>query len=343
MAVTTLRELLRGQDNDYDAEVAAVEARTGTSWRERVDLAAAPAGSLSVVIPAHDNAYSVLTVLDALASSTWPSSCQVIVVDDGSADGTAQLARGHDLRPRVVALPGRLGAPVARNVGTAVADGDTVVYLDADMVLPPHVLTEFAVRASQRLVLVGFRHNVDFAAGPAGRALLPPSGPDIEQDHRVAWHAGPGTLIYSGMRLDRTVEGRPLDDTQDLRLLGRGAWYHDWDLPRMVVTALVCAPRAAVMRVGGFEPAFGDGWGAEDTHLGAKLIASGLKVAPVRPAVGFHIDPPDAAAAWRRKLAVWPRNVALYWRLLDEPAPNGGRAGFVQHTNAVLRGCEVLG
>jgi GT2 family glycosyltransferase len=343
VAVTTLRERLRAQGNDYDAEVGEVEARIGSPWRERVGPQARAAASVSVVIPAHNNAYSIRAVLDAIASSTLSGNCEVIVVDDGSADATARLARDHGLRPRVVVLPGRHGAPVARNVGTAVAGGKTVVYLDADMVVAPHVLTEFAARASQRLVLVGFRHNIDFVAGPEGCAVVPFGEPDIEQDHRVRWRAGPGTLIYSGMRLDRVVEGRPLDETRDLRLLGHGAWYHDWDLPRMVVTALVCAPRAAVLGVGGFEPAFGDGWGAEDTHLGAKLIATGLKVAPVRPAVGFHIDPPDAGAMWRRKLAVWPGNVALYWRLLDEPVPDGGAARFVRETGMLLRACEVSG
>ncbi|WP_026189937.1 glycosyltransferase family 2 protein, partial [Salinispora mooreana] len=77
--------------------------------------------------------------------------------------------------------------------------------------------------------------------------------------------------------------GRPLDDTDEFRELGYGHRYHDWDLPRIVVTALVTVPYEAVMQVGGFEPSFAAGWGCDDTYLGARLIAAGYKVAPVRP------------------------------------------------------------
>ncbi len=358
---TTLQAVLRERDNDYDAAVGRVERRLGVRWHQRA-AGTAPTPrplSLSVVIPASNAAYSILRVLDALASSarsltTSPSAAsaaspkpfefETIVVDDGSADATARLARGHPLRPTVLVLPTRRSAPVARNLGTAVAGGATILYLDADMVLPAHVVGDVATRASDELLVIGFRHNIPYIHdGAPTRPLLPPGEPDLEQDHRVRWRAGPGRLWYSGLTLDRPVEGRPLDATGDLRGLGHGARYYDWDLPRMVVTALLAVPRAAVVEVGGFAPGFADGWGVEDTHLGAKLIAAGLKVVPLRPAVGFHIDPPDADAAWRQKLAVWARNLRLYRRLLGQPPPSAAAsARFARHTGQLLRDCKVL-
>ncbi|MGH8901678.1 MAG: glycosyltransferase family 2 protein [Egibacteraceae bacterium] len=341
--MSTLEAQLRYQDNDYDPLTRIYERRTGRSWAARSDPAVSCPHPLSIVIPAHNAAYSIVAVLDALLRSELAQPFETVVVDDGSSDGTAGLARDHPLRPTVVALRTRHGAPVARNVGTAVASGATVLYLDADMVLPPHVVAEFAARAADGLVVIGFRHNVPFATDSDNRPCLPEGEPELEHDHRVRWRAGPGHMLYSGIQLDHLVEGRPLDATDDLRRLGHGAWYHDWDLPRMVVTAMVSMPRSAVIEVGGFEPEFSAGWGVEDTHLGAKLIAAGLKVAPLRQAVGFHLDPPDAAQLWQHKLAVWPRNIDLYRRLLDQPPPTDARAWFVRHTDSLLRAGEVEG
>jgi GT2 family glycosyltransferase len=343
MAMSTLEARLRCEDNDYDPLTRIYERHTGRPWAARSDPAAPCRHPVSIVIPAHNVAYSIVAVLDALGRSEMVQLFETVVVDDGSSDGTGRLARDHPLRPTVVALPIRHGAPVARNVGTAVASGTTVLYLDADMVLPSHVVTEFAARAAEGLVVIGFRHNVPFAVDSDNMPCLPGGEPELERDHRVRWRAGPGRMLYSGLELDHQVEGRPLDATNDLRRLGHGARYYDWDLPRMVVTAMVSMPRSAVIEVGGFEPGFSAGWGVEDTHLGAKLIAAGLKVAPLRQAVGFHIDPPNAAELWQHKLAVWPRNIDLYRRLLDQRSPADRRAWFVRHTDALLRAREVLG
>ncbi|MGH8899789.1 MAG: glycosyltransferase family 2 protein [Egibacteraceae bacterium] len=341
--MSTLQAQLRCQDNDYDPLTRTYERRTGRLWAARSNPTAPCPNPVSIVIPAHNAASSIVAVLDALLRSDTAQPFETVVVDDGSSDGTGHLARDHPLHPTVIALPTRHGAPVARNVGTAVASGTTVVYLDADMVLPPHVVAEFAARAADGLVLIGFRHNVPFAVDNDNSPCLPGGEPELERDHRVCWRAGPGRMLYSGIELERTVEGRPLDATDDLRRLGHGAWYYDWDLPRMVVTAMVSMPRSAMIEVGGFEPEFSAGWGVEDTHLGAKLIATGLKVAPLRQAVGFHIDPLNAAELWQHKLAVWPRNIDLYRRLLDQPPPTDARAWFVRHTDSLLCASQVEG
>jgi hypothetical protein len=131
-------------------------------------------------------------------------------------------------------------------------------------------------------------------------------------------------LFYTGLTLDKPLDARPLDHTDEFRLLGHARRYHDWDLPRMVVTALIAVPRRRVINVGGFDPDFAAGWGCDDTYLGALLIAAGAKVVPLRQARGWHIDPPDAEQAWQAKYATAAANVARYWKLLNQlmPGPN---------------------
>ncbi|MGH3718016.1 MAG: glycosyltransferase family 2 protein [Pseudonocardiaceae bacterium] len=319
----TLRDELRARDNDYDSIIRCYESRVGGAWKHPAPRVAT-AHSLSVVIPAHNVGHAIKRVLDALHRSVVAGPVEVIVVDDASTDGFAGLAREHPLRPTVLSLPERLGSGAARNIGTLVAGGDLILYLDGDMVVPKDVLREHAARGDDGWVTLGFRHNLG-VSDPRILTLdtATPVAPDLEEDHRVRWRARAGRHPHTGLILDVPMEGRPLDHTDDLRQLGHGARYYDWDLPRMVVTAMMSVPRAAVLDVGGFHSGFATTWGAEDTYLGATLIAVGLKVAPVRTAVGFHLDPPDAIDQWRRKAATWQRNIDLYWRLLDEPAPRG--------------------
>ncbi len=61
----------------------------------------------------------------------------MVVVDDGSADATAELARAHG--SRVVTLPG-LGPAAARNAGAQAASGNILVFIDADCVPEPGCL-----------------------------------------------------------------------------------------------------------------------------------------------------------------------------------------------------------
>jgi hypothetical protein len=338
----TLRETLRHRTNAYDPVLHAFEQRTGHGWHQPTPPHLAR-GTLSVVVPACNMAYSLPAVLDAIAAQQTAAAFEVIVVDDGSADGTSDMARQHPLRPAVIRIPQCRGAATARNVGVAVAEGETILFADADMALPPHALADVAARACDRIVLVGFRHNVAYRSDGTGRALLPAGPADLQADHRVRWRVPAGQrLIYSGITLDKPVDGRPLHATDNLRRLGFARTYYDWDLPRMVVTALMAAPRDAVQEAGGFHPRFGEiGWGSEDTYLGAALIGLGLMVAPLRQLVSYHINPPDEAGSWAAKLATWPATVAFYRQLLEQPPPHSKARDFQRQAAVILRECEV--
>jgi cellulose synthase/poly-beta-1,6-N-acetylglucosamine synthase-like glycosyltransferase len=90
--------------------------------------------SYSVVIPARDAASTLPGVLEALAAQE-PAPAEVIVVDDGSRDGTAAVAeRGG---AEVLSTGGGRFAGGSRNLGWERARGDVVVFLDADVVPAP--------------------------------------------------------------------------------------------------------------------------------------------------------------------------------------------------------------
>lgn len=340
----TLNEVLAATANDHRHITTTFTRRTGLGWHAPTSPQLGADARLSVVIPACDTAHSLPAVLDALARQYTAATIEVIAVDDASTDATAGLLAAHPRVDRAVRLHARSGAGAARNVGVHLATGDTIVFLDADMVLPDHVLADIAARARHDTVLVGFRNNIPYLPDADGYPVVPPGEPDLDADHRVRWTPPAGVpMFYTGQVYPTPPIGRPLQDTREFIDLGNGRTYYDWDLPRMAVTALVAAPRRAVLDVGGFHPAFGaPGWGAEDTFLGAALISHGCLVIPLRQARGWHIDPPDPTAAWKAKLSGVAPRIALYRQLCAQPAPTGRATDLAERADDLLRKAETL-
>jgi glycosyltransferase involved in cell wall biosynthesis len=87
---------------------------------------------LSVVIPTWNRARLVCEAVES-ALGQKEGRVEVIVVDDGSTDGTADaLARGFGSRIRVLRLPARRGVGAARNAGVRLATGELLAFLDSD-------------------------------------------------------------------------------------------------------------------------------------------------------------------------------------------------------------------
>ena len=87
---------------------------------------------VSVVIPAYNRAATIGAAIDSVLRQTW-EDFELVVVDDGSTDGTLAAARAvTDPRLRVVAAPHNLGAAGARNLGVAEARGTWIAFQDSD-------------------------------------------------------------------------------------------------------------------------------------------------------------------------------------------------------------------
>ncbi|MFF8872802.1 bifunctional polysaccharide deacetylase/glycosyltransferase family 2 protein [Streptomyces massasporeus] len=90
---------------------------------------------VSVVIPAYDEELCIPKTLRSLAASDHP--VEIIVVDDGSHDGTADLAQSLALENVTVIRQSNGGKPSALNTGVLRSSHDIVVMLDADTVFAP--------------------------------------------------------------------------------------------------------------------------------------------------------------------------------------------------------------
>ncbi len=87
--------------------------------------------TVSAVIPAYNAADTIERALNSVYAQTYENIIEVIVVDDGSTDDTAQIVR--DKFPDVILIQQENGGnAAARNTGIAAATGEYLAFLDAD-------------------------------------------------------------------------------------------------------------------------------------------------------------------------------------------------------------------
>lgn len=93
------------------------------------------AANISVIIPSYNRWYCLPRALDSVLAQTQPA-CEVIVVDDGSTDNTAELLAQH--YPDIQVFPQtNAGVSAARNTGIGAAKGQWIALLDSDDVWHP--------------------------------------------------------------------------------------------------------------------------------------------------------------------------------------------------------------
>ncbi len=92
--------------------------------------------TLSIVVPVYDAAATLPACLAALVAQLRPG-IEVIVVDDGSRDASAEIAERFPVR---LLRGSHQGDARARNMGAGEARGEILLFLDADVVIPPGTL-----------------------------------------------------------------------------------------------------------------------------------------------------------------------------------------------------------
>lgn len=89
---------------------------------------------VSILIPAHNSERWIADTLQSAVAQTWPRK-EIIVVDDGSTDRTAEVARRFASKEVNVVSTQNQGAAAARNYAFQLSQGDYIQWLDADDLL----------------------------------------------------------------------------------------------------------------------------------------------------------------------------------------------------------------
>lgn len=126
-------------------------------------MSAAP--KVTVVVPVHNGAPFLERCLRALSETDY-ENFDVVVVDDASTDGSADIARAFDCR--VLSQRERRGPAAARNLAVAVAECELIFFTDADVLVKPSTIreaVEFLARDPEAAGVIGSYTKETPAAG----------------------------------------------------------------------------------------------------------------------------------------------------------------------------------
>jgi GT2 family glycosyltransferase len=227
---------------------------------------------ITVVIPVCDRVELLILSLRALERQRV-KRFEVIVVDNGSTPPIDRFALDQTTSYplQVLSLPDRHARASARNLGIEVAQGDLVLFLDADILAPPDLLYHH-IRAHRRYgkkcVVVGRRLHLSHE----NISLLAP-------------------ITYPDMEDFAVLERVAVDDHRDTYLRSI-----DWDLDksdgpwRAAFTCNLSMSRDLVHSCGAFDVEFDGAYGYEDVDLAYRLYTGGARFILQREAYAFHID-----------------------------------------------------
>jgi glycosyltransferase involved in cell wall biosynthesis len=212
--------------------------------------------TISVIVPTYNRKEVLLRALDAALNQTYPADrYEVLVVDDGSSDGTQEA-----VRPLVEA--GRIryhrqpnsGPAAARNAGIRLARGEIVLFIGDDIFVPPDLLDLHQAR----------------------RAQFPAQ--DVAVLGRTTW-----SLELEMTPLMRySQEGRAAPMFQFDRIADADNVSYEF-----FFTGNVSLPRQFMLEHGLFDEDFPYAYG-EDTELGYRLLQKGLRLVFEPKALAHH-------------------------------------------------------
>lgn len=137
--------------------------------------------SLSIVIPAYNEAERLTSTLRALEAHPASVEAEIVVVDDGSSDRTAEVAHSIlDGRPdaQVISLAENRGKGAAVRAGIGAATGSVIVYMDADLATDLAALEVVLATLEDADVVVGSRavpgavvHDTTLSRAVMGRSF----------------------------------------------------------------------------------------------------------------------------------------------------------------------------
>jgi hypothetical protein len=124
---------------------------------------------MSIVVCAYNSERLIARAIESLLSQKYPAErYEILVVDDGSSDRTAEIVQNYPVR--LIRHPTNLGVAAARNTGLEHISGDIYVCFDDDCIVEPRWLLQLA--KGYRQLAEGYRQSHVGGVGSAVR--IPP-------------------------------------------------------------------------------------------------------------------------------------------------------------------------
>lgn len=117
--------------------------------------------AVSVIIPTYNEEENIEPLIVAIKKNIT-SEDEIIVVDDDSSDGTPEIVRRmsmQDASVRLICRKNERGLTSAISTGIKAAKNDIVLWMDADMSMPPKVIPEMLHQVEHVSIVVGSRYT----------------------------------------------------------------------------------------------------------------------------------------------------------------------------------------
>lgn len=270
----------------------------------------------SVIIPAFNAAATLARAIESVGSQTWPAH-EIIVVDDGSSDASAEVALRFGAAVRLIRQPNH-GVSMARNAGAAAATGDWLAFLDADDWYAPD-------RIKLHAEWIASDPTLDFLTG--------------DYEYRDA----KGRLLGSSMIQHES--GRML--LAKAAGTGRAVIETSAEITAFVAdhfgdTHTLSVPRARFIELGGYPTGFKV---CEDVHFLTRLVANSHRIGVICRSLGVYMIHGDSATR-RHPVAAQRENVRTLTDLtrLMEQFPYPVRRGVAMRVQSARYnlGCALI-
>ena len=161
---------------------------------------------VSVIIPVYNGAATIAEAIDSALAQTYPG-LEVIVVNDGSTDATAEVLRRYEGRVKVIDRPNG-GIAAARNTGVEAASGDYLAFLDCDDIwAPPMVERAVAALDADPACVLAYANCavIDSDGHDLRSALIGPGvdhAPTLEEMLSRLWPIMPSAVVMRRATFD---------------------------------------------------------------------------------------------------------------------------------------------
>jgi len=324
---TTLADILNTTSNDYSflERNYFLKYNVGILSKELISRERVFSRKVSLIIPSYNSADTLFgtlaTIHNQLLSDFERNLIEVIVVDDGSIDDTETkiYKQKYNFHLRYV-RQGNSGRSAARNAGVHISTGETLIFIDSDVLLENNFIREHALRceALDKCVFLSFKENIYLARDKIFEFIGQNNKPNIERDFRFSKAVSPNWKRVH--RLNFPIETRVvkiISESNNLKDFGRGKVLGVWDLPSIALTCSISMSKKQFLECEGFSLKF-KGWGMEDTFLGARLISNKNYFIPVYSTGVFHIKHAYRSGSEENQIKEFNNNVEIYSKLLEK-------------------------
>ncbi|MEY9094895.1 glycosyltransferase family 2 protein [Paenibacillus sp. RC84] len=266
---------------------------------------------LSIVIPAYNCGPLLHKGLQylALQDAEWFQSeqAELIVVDDGSSDGTSfYIEQIRSVLPKLRYMyrprDEYSGRSCARNTGLREAAGEYVCFLDAGMLVPQNFVSRILTlyEKSPAAVTLHCMYGIDLDPAVTDTSVVEGITPDNIGEIAVKLNKLPA---WQDRREPFFLYMR--DDIQQLAL--------PWELG---YSGAITVPARAALDIGGFDESF-KGWGVEDIDFAYRLYRKGVNFRSDRQAYAIHYPHETTSSGDRQAFSDYQNRIQMHTKFKE--------------------------